>query len=274
MRFAAALILLALAWPAAARAQAEPAGSPPAAAPAQPAPAQGEWQPVAPTVTPYAPPGSAPTPGSAPAPGYAPPPGNAPPPGYPPQGYYPPPGAGWGAPPAPRWVAVDVRSDDPRVRIDRVVGDSRVPVCSTPCRKMLDTGSIYVIEGDGVRATRQFVLPDDRNAVTLDVQAGSSARFATGVILVGAGVVVSYVGALVWEAGTLSDLGSSSHTNAARTGGTMVLVGVPAALIGLYLTVTTHTSVSSSTGATFTLDAPPQPRRRPWIALTPRGLEF
>ena len=56
----------------------------------------------------------------------------------------------------------------------------------------------------------------------------------------------------------------------------MVLIGLPAAILGLYLTVSTHTSVTSSTGSTFTQETPaaPRSRHRPWIALTPRGLEF
>ncbi len=167
-----------------------------------------------------------------------------------------------------------MNSDDPRVRIDRVIGGNRVPACYAPCRKMLDTGSIYVIEGDGVRATSQFVLPDDRDKVTLDVQAGSSARFAGGVILLAAGVAAGYIGALVWEAGKVSELDSPSSSNSSvRAGETLLLIGLPAALLGLYLTVSTHTTVNSSTGSTFTQETP-SPRHRPWIALTPRGLEF
>ena len=91
------------------------------------------------------------------------------------------------------------------MRIDRVIGNSRVPACYAPCGKMLDTGSVYVIEGDGVRATSQFVLPDDRDKVTLDVQAGSSARVAGGVILLGAGVASAYLGFVVWELGKISE---------------------------------------------------------------------
>jgi len=277
-----AVALLALVWPLAARAQ--PAADSAPAAPPAAAPAAGtapSMVPVAPTVRPYAPPGSpsadSPPRGSGyPPPGY-PPPGYPPPAGYPPQGY-PAPGAypGWGPPPVPRWVFVELNSDDPRARIDRVIGNNRVPACYAPCRKMLDTTSIYVIGGDGVRTTSQFVLPDDRDKVTLDVQAGSSARMAGGIVLLGAGVVVSYLGLPVWEAGQISQIdssGNSSSNGTVRTGETMVLVGVPAVILGLYLTITTHTTVNSSTGSTFTQDAP-RPRKRPWIALTARGLEF
>ena len=226
--------------------------------------------PVAPTVTPSAAPGYPPT--GYPPPAY--PPAGYPPPGYPPPGAYP----GWAAPPPPRWVFVEVNSDDPRVRIDRVIGNNRVPACYAPCRKVLDTGSVYVIEGDGVRATSQFVLPDDRDKVTLDVQAGSTARMAGGIILVGAGVASTYLGFLIWEVGKFSEFEASSSSNSGvRTGETMMLIGIPAALLGLYLTISTHTTVNSSTGSTFTQDTP-HPRKRSWLALTPRltpfGLEF
>jgi len=216
--------------------------------------------PVAPTVTPYAPP----------PPGY-------PPPGYPPPGYPPPGYPGWGPPP-PRWVFVDLNSDDPHVRIDRIVGNSRIPACYAPCRKMLDTGSVYVIAGDGVRATSQFALPDDRDKVALDVRAGSSSRLAGGVILLAGGVGFAYLGFYVWELGKIGSIdgSSSSADRSAHTGETMMLISLPVAILGLYLTITSHTSVTSSTGSTFTQEVPraPRPGHRPWIALTPRGLEF
>jgi hypothetical protein len=265
-RRAGVLALLALAWPLAAHAQSAAAPTAPTPAPAAAAATAQPAAPVAPEVRPYAVPASPPAgypPPAYPLPGY-------PPPGYPPPGPYP----GWGAPPPPRWVLVELNSDDPRARIDRVIGTNRVPACYAPCRKMLDTGSVYVIGGDGVRATSQFVLPDDRDKVTLDVKAGSSAQFAGGIILVGAGVAAAYLGFLVWELGKLSEIDSSSSSNnGVRTGETMMLVGVPAAILGLYLTVTTHTTVNSSTGATFTQETP-RPRHRPWLALTARGLEF
>jgi hypothetical protein len=208
---------------------------------------------------------------------YAPPPPGYPPPGYPPPGYPPPGYPGWGPPP-PRWVFVDLNSDDPHVRIDRVVGNSRIPACYAPCRKMLDTGSVYVIEGEGVRATSQFALPDDRDKVSLDVRAGSSSRMAGGVILLAGGVGIAYLGFYVWELGKLGSIdgSSSSADRSVHTGETMMLLGLPVAILGLYLTISSHTSVTSSTGSTFTQAVPraPRPGRRPWLALTPRGLEF
>jgi hypothetical protein len=169
-------------------------------------------------------------------------------------------------------------SDDPRTRLDRVVaGAGSVPVCFAPCNKMLETNSLYIIQGDGVRATTRFMLPDDRDEVTLDVQAGSTARVAGGAILLGAGLISAYIGALVWSAGSISNTNGfdqpGSGNNAISVGRTMVVVGLGGAAVGLYLALSSHTTVNSSTGSTFTRDTT-RPRAWPLLALTPRGLEF
>ena len=43
--------------------------------------------------------------------------------------------------------------------------------------------------------------------------------------------------------------------------------------VGTYLVATAHTNVTTSSGVTFSR-APGRPRRRPALALTPRGLEL
>jgi hypothetical protein len=186
-----------------------------------------------------------------------------------------------GAPSGTGGVLVELHTDDPNTRIDRVVGNATTPVCFAPCRKRLDRNNLYVIEGDGLRSTSQFLLPDDHDQVTLDVHAGSSARLAGGVVLMIGGGIVSYIGLLVWEVGTLSH-GLASYSNGdtrnsrsvADTGLVMMAIGIPATILGIYFAATTHTSVVSSSGATFTQDSPPPSRKRPLFALTPRGLEF
>ena len=174
--------------------------------------------------------------------------------------------------------------DDPRVRLDRVVGGGTVPVCFTPCNKMLESNSLYIIQGDGVRATSRFMLPDDRDSVSLDVHAGSTARVAGGAILIGAGLISAYAGAIVWAAGNVSNSPAFSSTptgststgegdSAIAAGRTMVVAGLAGAVLGLYLAMSSHTTVNSSTGSTFTRNIT-RPRAWPLLALTPRGLEF
>jgi len=174
-----------------------------------------------------------------------------------------------------------MRSDDPRTRIDRVIpGGGAAPVCFSPCNKMLESNSLYVIQGDGVRSTTRFLLPDDRDSVDLNVQAGSSARVAGGAILMGAGIVTAYIGLFVWAAGVANNSIDSSlagmprNDHSVAVGETMVVAGLAGGLLGLYLAVSTHTTVTSSSGTTFTRDTTAPPRQRPRIALTPTGLVF
>ncbi len=171
-----------------------------------------------------------------------------------------------------------MHSDDPRTRIDKVLGTGvNIPVCFSPCDKMLETNSMYIIEGEGVGATSRFMLPDDRDSVRLDVRAGSTARRAGGAILMGAGLVTAYAGLFVL-AGTaldnsLSDVGDTRSRRSPAVGEGMILGGLVAGVVGLYLVASTHTTVNSSSGATFTRDTG-APRKGPRLAFTPNGFTF
>jgi hypothetical protein len=170
-------------------------------------------------------------------------------------------------------VLFELRADNPRTRLERVEVGGTTPVCSAPCRRSLDPGKVYVIAGDGIRATSRFMLPD-RDMVTMDVRAGSTVQLGLGSVLIGAGVVSAAAGVFVWEIGVLTSLDApndSHHTEHVGIG--MIAVGVPVALIGAFLAVTSHTSVTSSSGVSFTRDDRPV-RAPPRIALTARGLEF
>jgi hypothetical protein len=194
---------------------------------------------------------------------------------------HPPQAATWDGTPtppaAPATIYVDLKADNPNVRIDRLVGNLTVPVCSAPCRRPLPRDGIYVIEGDGVPATSHFQLPDDRQQVTLDVHAGSSGRRIAGATLIVAGVVAAYAGLLVADANSASSSFDTSSNGVARGPSSwslgLLAGGVVATLAGVYLCMTTHTTVVSSTGNTFTV-APSAPGKHSRFALTPRGLEF
>jgi hypothetical protein len=182
-------------------------------------------------------------------------------------------------------VLVELRSDNPHTRIDVDAGGVTSTACLTPCRRVLARNQIYVIQGDGVRPSSRFMLPDDRAEVTLDVHAGSSSRLMAGALLMGAGFVVSYIGVVVLGTGqtdrSLSDSFDPDRHDRAneelRTGTILLLCGVPTLVVGLYLVLTARTSVVSSSGASFSQENPAPARKRPWhpsFALTPRGLEF
>jgi hypothetical protein len=174
--------------------------------------------------------------------------------------------------PRPGGVYVELRASSPNVRIERLVGQLRAPVCYAPCRKVLPVNDVYIIGGDGVRSTSQFTLPEDRPQVTLDVKAGSTAQLAGGAGLILLGLIAGYVGYFVYLAGLVSELETGSHTGI--TAGIGIGVGGLALMgVGLVVVLSARTTVTTSTGATFT-SAPARRRKRPALALTPRGLEF
>jgi hypothetical protein len=237
----------------------DPAPPAPVARPAQPAPGADPWT-------------SPQMPGASPQGGYAPAPfGAAPPDGYPP-------GAPGGyAPPDGGFIRVDVKGDAPGVRLDRVVGPgATAPICFAPCSRVLSRNNLYVIQGDGVRTTSQFLLPDDRPEVELKVHAGSAARQMGGTALIVVGIVAAYVGLLATAAtAATADDGTETRRSGPTTASVGLLGGgVAVALGGLFLVLGSNTTVNSSTGATFTKADPPRKRARSTVAVTANGLEF
>lgn len=171
-------------------------------------------------------------------------------------------------------IQVDIKADESGVRLDRVQGDGVTrPVCVAPCSRLVPRNNLYVINGDGIRTTSQFLLPDDRNQVTLDVKVGSSARHGGGAALLVVGGVVAYVG-LISLGGAAGSTGSQADNKAATIGGGLLVGGLAAAIAGVYLVMTSSTKVISSTGSTFTEDDHARPRAKSTVALTPRGLTF
>jgi hypothetical protein len=175
-------------------------------------------------------------------------------------------------------VYVEIRTTSPNVRIDRMMGDYAVPVCFAPCRQVLPRNSLYVVTGDGVRQTSRFMLPDGRAQLLLDVDAGSSARATGGAVLAGIGGVAAYIALLAVQTAqnvTFSN-GTVTTNQPDNTVQAVVIVsGLAAVAAGVYMVLTARTTVTTSSGVTFTDVAPPRPaRRRPALALTARGLEF
>jgi hypothetical protein len=104
-------------------------------------------------------------------------------------------------------VFVDLRSEDPRVRLDRVLERKMTePVCLTPCGRALDRRDIYVIAGDGMPRTWRFALPADRKQVTLRVRPGSNTQAVVGAAL-------AVMGSLAVGVGYLTIPGDGDHTN-------------------------------------------------------------
>jgi hypothetical protein len=161
---------------------------------------------------------------------------------------------------------VELRSRDPRVRIDQIRPDGTAyPVCTAPCRTRLPRDRLYVITGEGVSATSRFVLPDHMEQVTLNVEPGSGLAFGAGAVMFAGGIAAGYVGL-----GLIKPLASNAEKIASPA---LVIGGVAIAFTGYLITRNARTTVKSSSGSVFS-DEPRRPRKQPALALTPRGLEF
>jgi hypothetical protein len=175
----------------------------------------------------------------------------------------------------PEGVFVELRADAPGVRIDRYVDDgARVAVCSAPCRRVLPRDGLYVIDGVGIRTTSRFSLPEDQRQLILDVKAGSAAQNVGGAFLiVGGGATIFFALIAGGPPGPDASINSSGSTIGDGTRVALLVGGGLALALGAILSLTSKTTVTTSSGATFTrarVTRPPRAR----IAVTPHGLEF
>ena len=172
------------------------------------------------------------------------------------------------APPPPSGVYVELRSDDPGMRIDQVTsGGQSWPACEIPCRRILQRNITYVLESNQAPATSPFLLPNNVNRLTLDVQAGSQTRSNVGTILAVAGGVIGLIGFI--RLTTTSGSPSSDHTGLELLG-----LGGAVGITGIVMFHVSRTTVNSSTGSTFSEQRDRGAKAAPSIALTPQGLAF
>lgn len=175
--------------------------------------------------------------------------------------------------PAPGDVVVDLQSPNRTVRIDQLLVDgTTLPVCYVPCRKALPRDGRYVIRGDGVPVTSQFVLPDDHSDLTLSVNPGSRAGRIAGVTMGIVGFVAMAVGYGL-SGGDPPDKDVSAP-RPSPWGLVIGLGGMSLAGVGVGLWMSSETRVWSSSGHSFVEMPPPASRKRPALAFTARGLEF
>jgi hypothetical protein len=122
------------------------------------------------------------------------------------------------------------------------------------------------VESNQAPPTSPFLLPDNVNRLTLDVQSGSQARANIGTILAVVGGVVGLIGFI-----RLTTTGSSPQND--RTGLELLGVGAAAGITGIVIYRMSRTTVISSTGSTFS-EQRDRGAKAPAIALTPQGLVF
>ena len=179
------------------------------------------------------------------------------------------------APPAvsSEGVFVELRTDDSRVRIERVMSNgSTVPICLAPCRQTLDHRATYVIGGVGLVPTSQFMLPQQRQDVVLTVKPGSWAYQGAGLTLLALGLAAMVVGYM----GT-GDRPEEPDPMARTKNGSgwwlaVGLGGMGVGALGALMFMGSRTQVQSNTGSAFSGSPPARPRTG--LALTARGLEF
>jgi hypothetical protein len=147
---------------------------------------------------------------------------------------------------------VELRADDPRVRIERLTGDGQTqPICTAPCRQPLDPRALYVIGGDGIPPTHPFALPDDQQELILSVRSGSRAKQIGGGVLLGVGATATVLGFLLAPGDRSSQAPEPMQSVRAWPIG-VGLAGVAVGLVGAYLLLWSgQTRVESSSGRTF-----------------------
>jgi len=171
-------------------------------------------------------------------------------------------------PPPPNGVYVELRSDDPSMRIDQLTsGGQSWPACEIPCRRVLQRNITYVVESNQSPPTSPFLLPNNVNRLTLDVQAGSQTRSNIGTILAVVGGVIGLIGFI-----RLTTTGNSPSND--RTGLELLGVGSTVGIAGIVMFRLSRTTVISSTGSTFSEQRDHSAKATPSIALTPQGLAF
>ncbi len=173
-------------------------------------------------------------------------------------------------PPPPGGVYVELRSEDPGMRIDQVApGGHSWPACEIPCRRVLQRNLTYVVQSDQAPPTSAFMLPENVNSLTLDAHPGSQARGNVGTLLGVMGGIVGLIGFI-----RLTTTGNSPSSD--RNGLELVAVGAAVGISGFVLYRMSRTTVITSTGSTFSeqRDRGASARSAPSIALTPQGLIF
>jgi hypothetical protein len=178
--------------------------------------------------------------------------------------------------PSDATVYVNIRSANPNLRLYRIIGGAPSAVCAGSCRQRLDAHASYMIQGDGIRPTPTFRLPDSQQQVTLDVNTGSARWYKGGIALIVVGGAVSFADYIVatllvpYNTETPSAASSApSRTTIAIQASALAIAG-----IGLCLLLANHTTtVRSDEGETISA-VPTTPRQHRRVRLTMHGLEF
>jgi len=170
-------------------------------------------------------------------------------------------------------IVVELVTNSKKVRVLRLDGEKQTIVCAAPCGESLPREGVYQIAGDGVVPTAKFTLPKDEPNLQLHVRAGSEGLHTTGIVLVLGGMttLVAGSGYFFYSVAT-TPLDTPGNPRPLEVAAGLVGVGALVAGVGLLLTLTAKTKVTTSRGSTFSRG--PERTRRTAVRLTVRGLEF
>lgn len=171
------------------------------------------------------------------------------------------------AAPSDGMVMVHIKSDKP-VTLQKRSGESGAweTVCTSPCDVKVSVSDQYQVTGDGVNASKPFMINASGSTAQLDVTVGSEKSKSTGLIVLGVGGALTLGGILAAAigggTGGISGTGAgddgtthNSHTNWFWVGGAMIMVGVGTAIYGGAMFVNSaHSQVEGDV-------AKPQPAR-------------
>lgn len=117
--------------------------------------------------------------------------------------------------------------------LERVDHGRAEPVCNAPCDRPVDPDAKYVVNGEGVRASNSFRIPEDSRVFRVDVKPASSGGFTAGVVLTTIGGVFM-AGALAFLGGAAASTSSAdlglevfSFIGAISCGTVSLATGIP-----------------------------------------------
>jgi hypothetical protein len=162
------------------------------------------------------------------------------------------------------------------VQQDVTNSDNWQTVCTAPCDKLLSTAFAYRVSGAGIRASSDFTLGPPGSSERLVIDPASKGAYVLGVLGMGVGAVLAYVGLIVAALSTGDDDGGNGSGGSASGGLIMMGVGAVAAVGGLVLALTngkTRVTTYPGLGANAGSLRPPLWTKPQWSIATAAGAE-
>jgi hypothetical protein len=164
-------------------------------------------------------------------------------------------------------VWVHIETARPLVLEGRAPGGPWAAQCASPCDAELPLDRTYRIKGSWVRSSNDFTIDATAGQrVIWKVNAGSTAAFAGGIVLVSVSPVILLFGLLIDLVGAA--LSANPEAPVEAVGSLVALAGATGIATGIALIVgNTHTSFTQILGPSQPALRPPPPRGDAWLPL-------